>query len=115
MGQHDVSAHGSLVTQADRFHRQRAAVRELAAILEAHPGLLTITWTIGPGGALSGRVNGLAASADEVRATFGVWRDALGLSEPVGQLVADDSSAAPRPRPRSPPGTSGHASATPSA
>jgi hypothetical protein len=88
MGQHDVSP----VTQADRFHWQQAAVQELAAILEAHPGLPAITWTVGPGGALSGRVNGLTGSADEVRATFGAWRDALGLDEAAGQLVVDDSS-----------------------
>jgi hypothetical protein len=92
MGQHGVSASGSLITQADRFQWQRAAARELAAILEAHPGLPAITWTIGPGGALLGRINGLIASADEVRAVFGTWRDALGLGEAAGQLVVGDGS-----------------------
>jgi hypothetical protein len=89
--QHGVSASESLVTQADRFQWQQAAVRELATILEAHPGLPAVTWTIGPGGALSGRVNGLTASAAEVRAAFLAWRDALGLDEPAGQPVLGDS------------------------
>ena len=88
MAHHDLSP----VTQADRFHWQATAVRELAAILEAHAGLPAITWTVGPGGALSGRINGLTGSADEVRATFTAWRDALGLIEPVGQSVAGDGS-----------------------
>jgi hypothetical protein len=88
MAQHDFSS----TMQAARFRWQRAAVRELAAILEAHPDLPAITWTIGPGGALSGRVNGLTASAAEVRATFSAWRDALGLSEAAGQPVAGDGS-----------------------
>jgi hypothetical protein len=92
MGQHDVPAHRPLVTQTDRFHWQRTAARELAAILEAHPELPAITWTIGPGGALSGRINGLTESAAEVRATFSAWRDALGLNEAAGQLAADDSA-----------------------
>jgi hypothetical protein len=86
----NVPASRPLVTQADRFHWQRAATRELAAILEAHLGLPAITWTIGPAGALSGRINGLTASAAEVRTTFAAWRDALGLNEPPGQ-PADDS------------------------
>ncbi len=80
-----VPASRPLVTQADRFHWQRAAARELAAILKAHPGLPAITWAIGPAGALSGRVNGLTAPAAEVRATFTAWRDALGLNEPTGR------------------------------
>ncbi len=92
MGQHIVSASGSLITQADRFQWQRAAARELAAILEVHPGLPAITWTIGPGGALAGRINGLTASAAEVRAMFFAWRDALGLIEPAGQPVVGDSA-----------------------
>jgi hypothetical protein len=91
MAQHDVSVSGPLVTQADRFGWQMAAARELAAILEAHPGLPAIAWTIGPSGALSGRINGLTAPAAEVRATFTAWRDALGLNEPAGQPADDDS------------------------
>jgi hypothetical protein len=98
MGQHvqhsgnGAAASRPLVTQADRFGWQRAALRELAAMLEAHPGLPAITWTIGPGGALAGRINGLTASAAEVRATFFAWRDALGLIEPAGQPVVGDSA-----------------------
>lgn len=92
MGQHvqnDVSDTRPLVTQADRFHWQRAAARELAAILEAHSGLPAMTWTIGPAGALAGRINGLTASAAEVRATFSAWRDALGPNERARQLADD--------------------------
>lgn len=87
----DVPASRPPVTQADRFHWQRAATRKLAAILEAHPGLPAITWTIGPAGALSGRVNGLTAPAAEVRATFTAWRDALDLNEPARQPAVGDS------------------------
>ena len=49
VGQHvqhsgdDVPASGPLVMQADRFQWQRAAARELATILEEHPGLPAVT------------------------------------------------------------------------
>jgi hypothetical protein len=42
-----------LVTQADRWGWQRKAVRGLADILDAHPDLPQIVWTIGPTGALA--------------------------------------------------------------
>jgi hypothetical protein len=67
-----------LVTQADRWCWQRRAVRALADILDAHPDLPQIAWTIGPTGALAGQVNGLAP-AGEVRATFTAWQHALRL------------------------------------
>ena len=45
------------ITQADRERWQRDAVRELAAILDAHPGLPLIAWAVGQsGGSLSGRI-----------------------------------------------------------
>ena len=49
-------AGGDLVTgaleiiQADRARWQRQAAAELAAILDAHPGLPAIAWTVGPAG-----------------------------------------------------------------
>ena len=50
---------GGWITQADRERWQRDAVRELAAILDAHPGLPLIAWAVGQsGGSLSGRIAG---------------------------------------------------------
>lgn len=67
-----------LVTQADRWSWQRKAVRALGDILDSHPDLPQIVWTIGPTGGLTGQVNGLAP-AKEVRATFSAWQHALRL------------------------------------
>jgi hypothetical protein len=78
-----------LVTQADRWSWQRKAVRALADILDAHPDLPQIAWTIGPTGALAGQVNGLAP-AEEVRAAFTAWQHALGL-ENVREVPIRDS------------------------
>ena len=48
---------GGWITQADRSRWQQRAVAELAAILDAHPGIPVIAWTVSPaGGALSGQV-----------------------------------------------------------
>ena len=70
---------GSWVSQADRGRWQRQAVRELAAILAAHPDVPVIAWTVtASGGALSGQV--LAPAAGR-RGLFGQWRQALGLGE----------------------------------
>ena len=69
------------IIQADRARWQRQAAGELAAILDAHPGLAAIAWTVGPAGCvLAGRVNGLAR-AGQVRDVSGVWRAALALEE----------------------------------
>ena len=58
---------GAWITQADRDRWQRQAARELAAILDAHPGLPLIAWTVGPsGGSLSGRVIAGAGSPGRV-------------------------------------------------
>jgi hypothetical protein len=69
------------IIQADRARWQRQAAGELAAILDAHPGLPAIAWTVGPAGCvLAGRVNGLAP-AGQVRDVFDAWRAALALEE----------------------------------
>jgi hypothetical protein len=73
---------GGWTTPADRERWQREAVRELAAILDAHPGLPLIAWAVSPaGGSLAGRVPGQ-------RAAFAAWQQALGLHDvleaPVG-------------------------------
>jgi len=47
------------ITQADRERWQRDAVREPAAILDAHSGLPLIAWAVGQsGGSLAGRIAG---------------------------------------------------------
>jgi len=69
------------IIQADRARWQRQAAGELARILDAHPGLPAIAWTVGPAGCvLAGRVNGLAR-AGQVRDVFDAWRAALALAE----------------------------------
>jgi hypothetical protein len=69
------------IIQADRAWWQRQAAGELARILDAHPGLPAIAWTVGPAGCvLAGRVNGLAP-AGQVRDVFDAWRAALALEE----------------------------------
>lgn len=69
---------GGWITQADRSRWQQRAAAELAAILDAHPGLPVLAWTVtASGGALSGQV--LAAAGR--RGLFGQWRQAPGLDE----------------------------------
>jgi len=79
----------ALVTQADRWSWQRRAVRALGEILDAHPDLPQVTWTIGPTGLLTGLVNSLAP-AEEVRATFAAWQCVLRL-EGVREAPVRDS------------------------
>ena len=70
---------GGWVTQADRSRWQRKAAAELAVILDAHPGLPVIAWTVTASGAgLSGQVLTPAAGR---RGLFAQWRQALGLDE----------------------------------
>ena len=84
---------GGWVTQADRKRWQRDAVRELAAILDAHPGLPLIAWAVGQsGGVLSGRIAGPVPGAGP-RAAFTAWQQALGL-EDVLKVPADGRAAA---------------------
>jgi hypothetical protein len=70
-----------VIAQADRAGWQRRAAAELARILEGHPELPCITWTVGPAGSvITGRVSGLAPSR-QVRQAFRAWQQALGLGE----------------------------------
>ena len=69
---------GGWITQADRSRWQQRAAAELAAILDAHPGIPVIAWTVtASGGALSGQVLAPAGR----RGLFRQWRQALGLDE----------------------------------
>jgi len=70
---------GGWITQADRFRWQQRAAAELAAILDAHPEIPVIAWTLtASGGALSGQV--LAPAAGR-RGLFRQWRQALSLDK----------------------------------
>ena len=70
---------GGWITQADRSRWQQRAAAELAVILNAHPGIPVIAWTVtAAGGALSGHV--LAPSPGR-RGLFAQWQQALGLDE----------------------------------
>ncbi len=70
-----------VVAQADRASWQRQAAAELARILEVHPELPCIAWTVGPASSVVvGQVSGLAP-APRVRQAFAAWRQALGLGE----------------------------------
>ena len=65
------------------------AVRELAAILDAHPGLPLIAWAVSQaGGALPGRPR-----ARPPGAAFAAWRRALGLDD-VTEVPASGGSPA---------------------
>ncbi len=67
------------ITQADQARWQRQAAGDLARILDAHPELPAIAWTVGPAGCvLAGRVGGLAPSW-QVRDVFTAWQAALRL------------------------------------
>jgi hypothetical protein len=81
----------SWVTQADRAAWQRQASAELAAILAAHPDLPAITWTITPGGGLTGQ----ALVPGDPRGTwelFNAWRRALELHDPRETPTGDGTS-----------------------
>jgi hypothetical protein len=70
---------GGWITQADRSGWQQRAAAELSAILDAHPGIPVIAWTVtAAGGALSGKVLVPAAGRREL---FGQWQQALGLND----------------------------------
>ncbi|MGO9778831.1 MAG: hypothetical protein ACLPKE_03060 [Streptosporangiaceae bacterium] len=70
-----------VIAQADRASWQWQAAAELARILECHPELPCIAWTVGPASSvLIGQVSGLAP-APQVRQAFTAWRQALGLGE----------------------------------
>ena len=70
-----------VITQAERSCWQRLAASELVRILDCHPELPCLTWTIGPASSVVvGRVSGLA-SVGHVRQVFRAWQQALGLVE----------------------------------
>jgi hypothetical protein len=72
---------GSWISQGERARWQRRAAAELAAILDACPGLPALAWTVGPAGSvLTGQVSGLAPAA-QVRGAFAAWRLALALQD----------------------------------
>ena len=77
---------GGWITQADRSRWQQRAAAELAAILDAHPGIPVIAWTVtAVGGALSGQV-------------LAPRRAGAGCSGNGGRPWAWASSPKPRPR-----------------
>jgi hypothetical protein len=70
---------GGRVTQADRSRWQQRAAAELAVILDAHPGIPVIAWTVtASGGALSGQV---LVPSPVRRGLFAQWQQALGLDQ----------------------------------
>jgi hypothetical protein len=76
------------ITRQERAWWQRRAAAELTTILDAHPDLPRIAWTVGPAGSvLAGQVNGLAPAA-QVREVFTAWRLALALAEDPGQQMS---------------------------
>jgi hypothetical protein len=75
---------GGWITPADRERRQRAAVRELAAILGGSDGLPLIAWTVGAaGGGLTGQVAGAGG-----RAAFTAWQRALAMDDVAETAVS---------------------------
>jgi hypothetical protein len=77
------------VSQGERAAGQRRAARELAAILDTHPHLPAIAWTVATAGSmLAGQVNG-QVPAGQVRQAFEAWQAAL--------MLADDSELASGP------------------
>ena len=69
------------ITQQERAWWQRRAAGELGSILDRHPDLPVIAWTVGPAGSvLVGHVNGLSPAA-QVRRAFEAWQSALALQD----------------------------------
>jgi len=72
---------GLWIGRGERARWQRRAAAELAAILDARPGLPVIGWTVGPAGSvLTGQVSGLVPAV-QVREVFAAWRLALALED----------------------------------
>ena len=77
-----------VIAQADRASWQRQAAAELARILEGHPELPCIAWTVGPASSvLIGQVSGLAIcprrSGRPSRPGGGRWGWASAASSPA--------------------------------
>ena len=69
------------ITQQERAWWQRRAAGELGSILDRHPDLPVIAWTVGQAGSvLIGHVNGLSPAA-QVRRAFEAWQSALALRD----------------------------------
>jgi hypothetical protein len=68
-----------LITQADCWRRQRETLRALGEIIDAHPDLPAITWTVSWLGGVTGDIIGLGKAPEETRAIFTVWQKALRL------------------------------------
>jgi len=79
------------VSQADRAQWQQQASAELAAILAAHPDLPAITWTITPGGGLTGQAL-VPGDPRGSRELFTAWRQALGLQDVQETNMGDGTS-----------------------
>jgi hypothetical protein len=79
------------VSQADRAQWQQQASAELAAILAAHPDLPAITWTITPGGGLTGQAL-VPGDPRGSRELFTAWRRALGLQGVQETTMGDGTS-----------------------
>jgi hypothetical protein len=85
------AARSSWVSQADRAQWQQQASAELAAILAAHPDLPAITWTITPGGGLTGQAL-VPGDPRGSRELFTAWRRALGLQGVQETTMGDGTS-----------------------
>jgi hypothetical protein len=83
---------GSWVTQADRAGWQRQSARELVKILAECAELPAMTWTITPGGHLTGRI-GDRADLGGVRAAFTAWRRALRMDD-VQEVASGEGAPA---------------------
>jgi len=81
----------SWVTQADRGRWQQQAAGELSAILAAHPHLPAISWTITPGGGLTGQAL-VPGDPHRSRELFTAWRQALGLQDVQETTMGDGTS-----------------------
>jgi hypothetical protein len=78
----------SWVTQADRARWQQQASAELSAILAAHPDLPAISWTITPGGGLTGQAL-VPGDPRGSRELFTAWRQALQLHDVRETTIGD--------------------------
>jgi hypothetical protein len=78
-----------LIAQADCWRRQRETLRVLAGILDAHPDLPALTWTVSWLGGVNGDVLGLGVPPEQVRAAFNTWQQALRLDNVKESPIRD--------------------------
>jgi hypothetical protein len=83
-----------VVTQADRWQWQYRATRALAAILDAHPDVPAITWTLTQTGSLAGQVNGIGIPPEQARATYTAWQHALRIDSVKETPIRDTGMVA---------------------